>query len=540
MFNFFKKQEIQKKEDNNSFFNGDSSKGVLHKSPTYEAMYNTSVQVQPTLSESGMDSSCYSNAYNPSFDFAVNPIIYNWYSSNAFIGFPTMAIIAQNHFVSKACSIPVKDAIRKGWEVTCNEDKEIQSEIFERIKELDKQFKIREKLINQSYFTKVFGIRVAIFVVESTDPEYYEKPFNIDGVKKGAFKGIKQVDPYWCTPYPTTANLIDPTNLDFYEPTYWYVNGKKFHKTHLVITKGEEVSDILKPTYQYAGLSLVQKIYQRLYSSEKLADEVPKLALSKRTNVYKITGISKALGNLDKFKQKMNEWVSLKDNYGVKFADKEDEIQQLDTSLADLDVNIMTQFQLVCAIANIPSYKFLNAPMKGFSSGETEESSYHEYLENLQDYELTPLLDKYYQLVIKSYIEPEFKTTFNPTVKFNELDSIGEKERAEINQLKSATDLNYVSAGILLAEDIQQRLIKDETSDFNGIELSKPEEFDLTDYENPNNENLATNENTMDFIKKENDLYFVYSESGKKLSEGCKTENEAKERLKEIEHFKAN
>lgn len=488
MFNFLKKQETPQKEDA-SFFSSDI-KGVVNKTPTYESMYNTSVQTQPTLRDSGMDSSSYSNAYNPSFDFAINPIIYNWYSSNAFIGFPTMAIIAQNQFITKACSIPVKDAIRKGWDVTSNDDLGIEPKVFERLKELDKQFNIKEKLINQSHFTKVFGIRVAIFIVESTDPEYYEKPFNIDGVKKGAFKGIKQVDPYWCSPYPTTANLIDPTNLDFYEPTYWYVNGKKFHKTHLVITKGDEVADILKPTYQYAGISLVQKIYQRLYSSEKLADEVPKLALSKRTNVYKITGISKALGNLDKFKQKMNEWISLKDNYGVKFADKEDEIQQLDTSLADLDVNIMTQFQLVCAIANIPSYKFLNAPMKGFASGETEESSYHEYLENLQDYELTPLLERYYQLVIKSYITPEFKTTFNPTIKFNELDSIGEKERAEINQLKSATDLNYVSAGILLPEDIQARIIKDETSDFNGIELTKPEEFDLTEYEEPTSGNI--------------------------------------------------
>lgn len=529
MFSIFKKQTETPKEDNqNSFFNGDI-KGVSLNKISYEDMYSTSIQTKPTLKDSGMDSSCYSNGYNPNFDFAINPIMYRWYSSNAFIGFPTMAIIAQNPFIAKACIIPVKDAIRKGWEITCNEDSEIDPKIFTRLKELDKKFNIKKKLINQSQFTKIFGIRVAIFDVESTDPEYYEKPFNLDGVKKGAYRGIKQVDPYWCVPYPTSANLIDPTNLDFYEPTYWMVNGKKFHKSHLVITKGDEVADILKPTYQYAGLSLTQKIYQRLYSSEKLADEVPKLALSKRTNVYKISGISKYLTQMDKFKEKMNNWINLKDNYGVKFADKEDEIQQLDTSLADLDVNIMTQYQLVCSIANIPSYKFLNAPMKGFSSGETEESSYHEYLENIQDYELTPLLDRHYELLIKSYILPEFDKSFKATIKWNELDSIGEKERAEINFIKSQTDRNYSDAGLLLAEDIQTRLIKDETSDFNGIELTKPEEFDVTEYENGN---------AMDFIKNENGLYFVYSKKGEKLSDGYSSEEEAKKRLQEIEYFK--
>lgn len=39
-------------------------------------------------------------------------------------------------------------------------------------------------------------------------------------------------------------------------------------------------------------------------------------------------------------------------------------------------------------------------------------------------------------------------------------------------------------------------------------------------------------------IKKIDDLYYVFGESGKKLSNGYKTEDEAKERLKEIETFK--
>lgn len=41
-------------------------------------------------------------------------------------------------------------------------------------------------------------------------------------------------------------------------------------------------------------------------------------------------------------------------------------------------------------------------------------------------------------------------------------------------------------------------------------------------------------------IKKIDNLYYVFSEKGKKLSNGYETEEEAKERLKEIEHFKDN
>jgi len=338
MFNFLKPKETTPKEATleeekpSSFFNGEI-KGVSRAEISYDSMYQTSVQKKPTAHGMTYDSAC-ETSLTPSFDYAINPKIFQWYSSNAFVGYQTMAIIAQNGFISKACAIPAKDAVRKGWEIVCLEDKEIDTAVFSRIRELDKKFKVKQKLVNQSFFTKVFGIRIALFEVKSTDPKYYEKPFNIDGVKKGSYKGIKQIDPYWITPYPTGENLSDPTSLDFYEPSYWSVNGQKIHSSHLVITKGDEVADILKPTYSYGGLSLTQKVYQRLYASEKLADEVPKLALSKRLNIYKIPGISKVLTNITKFKEKMNEWVNLRDNYGIKFADKDVSIWLISSSLS--------------------------------------------------------------------------------------------------------------------------------------------------------------------------------------------------------------
>jgi hypothetical protein len=33
--------------------------------------------------------------------------------------------------------------------------------------------------------------------------DYYEKPFNPDGITEGSYKGISQVDPYWMMPMLT-------------------------------------------------------------------------------------------------------------------------------------------------------------------------------------------------------------------------------------------------------------------------------------------------------------------------------------------------
>lgn len=491
MFNFFKSKQEQPKQEakKQSVFDSIDNISDTIKNELYQNGYNSSFQVKPKISDTGMDSSCYSEAYNLNRDYGINPYVYNWYASQSFIGFQTMAIIGQNGMISKAMNIPAKDAIRKGWKVTCNDDLDIDPKVFDRISELDKKYRLREKLVNQSVYTKLFGIRVALFEVSSTDPKYYEKPFNIDGVKANSYKGIKQIDPVWCTPDTTYDNVSDPANLNFYEPTYWQINGRRYHKSHLIITRGDEVADILKPTYQYAGLSLTQKIYQRLYASERTADEVPLLVQTKRMNVYKMEDISTAISNMKAFWDKMKSWIDLRDNFGFKFIGKDDEIQQTETSLADLDVNIMTQFQLFCALVNVPSYKLLNAPMKGFSSGETEEASYREELENIQDFTLTPLLDRHYELLIKSEIKPKYKVDFNPTVKWNELDSVTELERSQINMNKSTTYANLSNAGLVSQDDVSKILIEDETSDFHGMELTEPEEYDLSQYEENTNEN---------------------------------------------------
>jgi phage-related protein (TIGR01555 family) len=473
------KKEIKEQPEKTSMWDAIDSVNIPSAEDIYQKGYSSSFQKVPTASSSGMDSACLDTAFGQSTQYGINPYVYNWYASQAFIGYQTMAVIAQNGMISKCCNLPVKDAIRKGWEVYTNNE-EIDPEVYEYIQELDKhKFNIKKKLVNQGQFTKVFGIRIALFDIQSTDPEFYEKPFNIDGVAPKAYKGIKQVDPYWCTPVLEHENSTDSANLNFYEPTYWMINGRRYHKSHLVITTGDEVADILKPTYQYGGISLTQKIYERLYGAERTANEVPMLVQSKRTNVYKMPGVSEVMGQFNKFTEKMKKWITLRDNYGMRFIDSEDSIEQIETSLADLDVNIMTQFQLVCSIANIPSYKLLNAPMKGFSSGETEEASYHEELENIQDYTLTPLLDRHYLLLAKSEIEPKFGINPHFGVKWNEVNSVSEKERAEIDEINSRTDMNYINMGVLSQDHIQEKITKDENSRYDG--MSFEDDYEIED-----------------------------------------------------------
>lgn len=394
--------------------------------------------------------------------------VLEWYASQGFIGFQLCAIMAQHWLVAKACYVPARDAMRKGYKVTRNDGKPLSPEVADQIRLADRRLGIKRQTVEFVKMGRVFGIRIAMFNVESTDPKYYEYPFNPDGVTPGSYKGITQIDPYWCAPELSGRAASDPTAPDFYEPTWWVINGKRIHKSHLVIMRGDEVSDVLKPSYQYAGVSVPQRLYERVYAADRTANEAPQLAMTKRAVIF-YTDTKAALADQPAFETALAVWRRFLDNFGVKVADKEaDKIEQQDTSLADLDAVIMTQYQLVAAAANMPATKLLQTTIKGFNAtGEYEESNYHEELENIQTSDMEPLLNRHHLLLIRSEISPG--DPFETTVQWEPLDSPTAAEAATTNKTKAETALILTQVGAIDGMDERERLTSDVSSGYTGL-----------------------------------------------------------------------
>jgi phage-related protein (TIGR01555 family) len=404
-----------------------------------------------------------------------------WYASQSFIGYQMCALLAQNWLISKACATPVRDAVRKGFNVVAQSGESLSPELLGAIKEGNKRYRLPRALKEYGYFGRVYGIRLAYCKIETSDPDFYLKPFNVDAVTQGSYRGLVQIDPIWVVPELGANAASDPTALDFYEPTYWIVNAMRIHKSHFVIMRGPELPDILKPAYLYGGLPLTQRIYERVYAAERTANEAPLLAMTKRMTVF-LTDMTQAVANEDKFAERMNWWANLRDNFGIKVADKHaDDIQQFETSLADLDAVIMTQYQLVAAAAEMPATKLIGTTPKGFNStGDYEEASYHEMLEQIQTDDLEPLVDRHHAVMMRSDIAPRFG--IQPValqIVWEPLDSITEKERAEINKLRADTDKILVEAGAIDGHDVRARLSSDETSGHGN--LNEEEDGDAAD-----------------------------------------------------------
>lgn len=480
----------------------------------------------------GMDSSIRSSSNTAtvsSLRSTLNQPLFAWYTSQGFIGYQACAIIAQNWLVNKCCALKGRDAIKKGFEININNGEEHDEKLIPKIKELNKEFKLKKNLEQASKFNNVFGIRHVLFLVELPDDdlkEYYSNPFNIDSIKPFSYKGMSQIDPYWISPLLDQEDVANPMSQGFYEPTYWWYNGLKIHRSHFIILRGGEVADILKPSYLYGGLPLTQMLYERVYAAERTANEAPLLAMTKRLTWRKID-VSKAIMDQAKFESNMIALQEYRDNYGVNFIGEEEDIGQLDTSLNDLDDVISSQYQLVSSISNIPATKLFGKSPKGFeSTGNYESDTYHEELENIRENDLTPIIDKHHQMLVKSHIEHTIDKSIEIDITWLPNNIETRKETAEINEIKARTLSAYQQTGAIDAYDIAKELINDEYSGFSGMELDD----DASEY----NQDM----DSMDYVREEDNQWFVFSEKGKKLSQAYSSKADATKRLRQIEYFK--
>lgn len=405
-----------------------------------------------------------------------------WYGSQGFIGYQFCAMLAQNWLIDKVCTMPARDAVRMGWDINILEedglDEATAADALRELKKADKRYKLKKNIIQFSRFNRIFGIRHALTVVDSADPDYYAKPFNPDGITPGSYRGISQIDPYWIAPLLSVESASNPAAINFYEPEWWLINGKRVHHTHLIIASTGEVADLLKPSYLYGGVSVPQKIYERVYGAERTSNEAPLLAMTKRMTVLSVD-MTEAMADQAGFEQKIQQWVYLQNNYGIKAIGGDEQVQQFDTSLADLDAVIMTQYQLVAAAGEVPGTKLMGTQPKGFSStGEYEESSYHESLESEQELTMTPLMDRHYECVIRSDIMPKLGLAkpFHTEISWAPLDSPTAKEVADVNLTRAQTGAVLITSGAISGEDERNRLINDPDSGYNGLAQLQPED----------------------------------------------------------------
>ena len=461
------------------------------------SIQKTHMDFRPTSQGVAMDSSIASDFHERTKDIysihqPINDIIYTHFATQGFIGFQACAILTQNWLINKACSLPPKDAMQPDYEISfksTNDAEELEQtdkDFLVDIKTISddkKKFNIKENAKIFAEKKRQFGQILAYPIIDDVN---YELPFNLDAIKPNTYRGMTVVDPVWYYVELDEEAIANPTSLRFFKPTYFVLpNGKKIHYSWALFGVNGEVPDILKSTYRFGGYPIPQLIYERAYAAEKVANEAPMLAQSKRLLVADIN-VASYLTNTAETVEKLKAIARFRDNWGIYTKRPGDNVHQIDTSLTDLDEVIMTQYQLTAAAAGMTATKLLETQPKGFNStGDYEDDQYKMNLASIQEEDYVPFLDMHYVCLAMSKYQR--RSDFN--IHFNEIDTPTEKERAEINLINSQTYANLVNIGAVSSEEVRDALAKDEDSGFDDLSNELPEEeINFSDLDDETNE----------------------------------------------------
>lgn len=442
-------------------------------------MSTKSAVMDGCIQPNGPEELSFANNLNPRY--SINDKVYRMFlDDNSWIGWNACAILSQHPIISRCCSIPGEDAIAVGYKLQFTDTKDGNSKEDDsesrRLVKLSKRMGINQCCRKLDANKRVFGIGIAVPCFDTrTDSErklverLMANPLNWDAIRKGSlrYEGMRVIDPYWLCPEFDEYSAFDPSNISFYEPTWWRVGNTRrvIHKSWCIKVVNTIVADILKPTYYYGGVPLPQMLMKRMYSADKVADEAQMLAMSKRLLVVD-ANVQKLVANPKEAAKVMDALKFARDNWGVFFKNPNTNVQQVDTYITEFNQLIMTQYQLVASIGQIPAPKLLKVMPTGFSDvSELVWKDYAQHICSIQEDEYEPLLDMHYRLYtrLNEGREREFEVVFNPV----DVPTLMEKAVIVEKETKAAKFL--IEEGVLAPEEVREVLRSKRGGEFSSV-----------------------------------------------------------------------
>jgi Uncharacterized protein conserved in bacteria len=348
---------------------------------------------------------------------------------------------------------------------------------IEQIEAALDEFKVRDLFRQISEVDGFFGrAQLSINMTNDTD-EKRQLPLIVDKatIAKGSLKNFVVVEPIWTTPY--NYNSTDPTRPDFYKPRAWFVIGKRVHASRLLTFISREVADILKPAYNFGGLSLSQlmdpSVFQWLRTRNSVSDLIHNFSvMCLKTDMAEVLQGTAGAGSglLDRAKL----FTQTRDNQGLTLLDKDrEELAQVAVPLANLDKLQAQAQEHMAAPSHIPLVKLTGITPAGLNANsEGEIKVWYDWIRAYQLFFFAPHLKHVIdilQLHLFGEIDEAIGFTFVP------LNSPTVKELSEIRKADAETDQIYITNGVVSPEESRERVASDPMSGYDNLSGPAPE-----------------------------------------------------------------
>lgn len=291
-------------------------------------------------------------------------------------------------------------------------------------------------------------------------------------VAKKALLRITPVEPMWTT--PSMYSALNPAAPDFYRPTEWFMLGQRVHSSRLLTVVTRELPDMLKPAFNFGGMSLSQLAEPYVDNWLRTRQSVSDLI-----NNFSITALATSMDQVltgadngtDLF-ARATLFTQTRSNKGMMLLDKErEELIQINTPLGGLhELQAQSQEQM-CSVSRMPAIVLTGISPGGLNaSSDSEIRVFYDWIAAQQEAHWRAPLEiiiKLIQLSLFGKIDPDIGFKFVP------LYQMTADEEADIRTKNGTTDTAYINAGVLDPSEVRERLARDPNSGYEGLDTSK-------------------------------------------------------------------
>nr|DAT19791.1 MAG TPA: portal [Caudoviricetes sp.] len=388
-----------------------------------------------------------------------------------FIGYPRLAELAQISEYRGVSETTANEMTRQWIEIK-SVGEEDNSEAIKQIEECYERLNVRGVFRKAIETDGLFGRGQILVQIKDHDGKLANPLLLTEKtIAKGSLKALVNIEPMWTTPAP--YNAIDPTLPDFYKPKAWYVMAQEIHASRLFTLISRPVPDMLKPAYNFGGVSMTQLMMPYVERWLRTVDSVSDLLHSFSLSGIK-TDMSAILSGSDdgdtNIMLRAELYNRLRDNRGLMLLSKdEEEFFQFNTPLSGLDALLAQSQEQMAAPSHTPLVKLLGITPSGLNaSTEGEIAVYYDYIRAMQENLLRDPLDKLLKLV---QLHLFGKVNDNITFDFAPLQQMNETELSTIRKSDTDRDVAYIQAGVVSAEEVRGRLASEPDSGYNGIDV---------------------------------------------------------------------
>lgn len=387
-----------------------------------------------------------------------------------FPGYPYLASLSTRSEYRSFASTMASELTREWIKVKSTVDQK-QSKDNPRIAELEKaleEFNVRGVIQQVAAQECLFG-RGQISVNIKGANDSLPLVLSPKTVKQGSLTSFTAIEAMWTS--PSAYNALDPTAPDFYRPREWFLLGKQVHASRLLTIITRPLPDMLKPAYNFSGMSLSQLAQPYVENWLRTRQSVSDLINNFSITVLKTNMDQVLQGNddgADVF-ARADLFTLMRSNRGLMVMDMEKEdIGQVNTPLSGLHELQAQAQEHLCSVTRIPAMILTGISPSGLNaSSEGEVRAFYDWISSQQESFWKPpikIMIDLLMLHLWGEIDETISFEFNPLWQTSELD------KATIRNTNATSDAAMIDRGVLSQQEVRERLANDPDSGYAGID----------------------------------------------------------------------